>query len=165
MKFVPSVSTALGLLLAVPPIAVTLTVLVFAASERAGYMPLSDGPPRNLAEAAGMADGAAVLRMMASGDDPNRVMPIRPEIISSTVRQVTALEAAVWSRRGQLVRLLDDRGAIVGGTMRRELTCLARDIGTDEVASYLMPSGDPGCEKGQTLERVLARSRSTEPER
>ena len=161
MKVVP-ISTALGLLLAVPPIAVTLAVLVFAASERAGYMPLSDGPPRNLAEAAGMADGAAVLRMMASGDDPNRIMPIRPEVISSTVRHVTALEAAVWSRRSQLVRLFDDRGAIVDDKMRRELTCLAKDIGTDEVAAYLMASGDPGCASGQTLERVLSRSRPAE---
>jgi hypothetical protein len=155
----------LCLALTVPAAGATLAVLAFVVSESAGETPFSYGPPMNLAEAAGMGRGPEVVRMLGAGHDPNRLATVRPEIISSMVTRVTALEAVIWSRRRELVQVLDDHGAIVDRDTRRALACLAIDLTVEDIAAYLAPSGDPGCVPGQAIERVLARSRRADPDR
>lgn len=149
----------LRFLVAVPLVAVTAGVAVFSLVELSGGTPFSLGPLRNVAEAAGMGNGAEILRLLRAGDDPQRVWPVRPEIISSSVTQATALEAAVWSRRREIIDLLNRQGALADPEVRRQVYCLASDLDVDEIKEYFSPAPVPACEAGQTLARVLERTR------
>ena len=146
-----------ALLIAAPLVLATLAVLAFAGLEVQGRTPLSYPPPRNVAEAAGMGHGPEVLRFLRSGQDATVILDVRPHIISSSVTRVSALEAAVWSRRAQLMRLLDREGAIPAG-VRAHLACLAADLGTAEVVDYLAATESARCEPGGTARRIAARS-------
>src|SRR5574342_1242879 len=66
---------------AAPVVLATIAVLAFTGFEVAGHTPSAIGPPRNIAEAAGMSEPSEVLRLLDFGEDPNRVMPVRGEII------------------------------------------------------------------------------------
>lgn len=151
-------ATVLGAIVAVPVVLATAGVLWFSANDASGDAPFSYGRPQNLAEAAGWADGADVLRRLWTGDDPNRVQTVRPEVISSRVTRATALEAAVWSRHVEVVRLLDREGAIVGDDSRRHLACIAQDLGATDIVEYLHRPGDPVCERGHDEAIVFDRS-------
>ena len=91
------------------------------------------------------------------GDNPSRIHPIRGDIISPKIRHATTLEAALWSRHIEMIRVLDREGAIVDAEQRRELACLAVDLELPEVANYLAP--ERACVPGAVLERIIARSR------
>src|SRR5262245_50313516 len=142
---------------AAPAVLATVAVLAFSALEISGRTPSALGPPRNIAEAAGMGAASEVLRLLDYGEDPNRVLPVRREIISSTITKVTAVEAAVWSHHREMMELLDRRGAIVD---RRYLICLTRDIGDDDILAYLSKSESPApdCVHGEALTAVGKRS-------
>lgn len=147
-------------LLAVPVLAATAWVVGFAVLETvAGETPLSRGTPRNIAEAAGMTDAGEFLRLRAQGQDATWIYDIRPEVISSQVLRVNALEAAVWSRQIALVELVDREGLIPDAATRRELACLAEDIGASEIAHRLAPEpAETPCDPGQAMARVFARN-------
>jgi hypothetical protein len=152
------VSTAIALVLLFPVVLAVVIVLVFSAAEIAGYTQFSYEPPRNLAEAAGMGIASEALRYLRDGSDPNEVVFVRPDIISSEVTRVTALEAAIWSRRVQLVRMLDREGAIADTAVRQHLACLAKDLAVADIVSYLAPAGLSQCAPGETSRSVAARS-------
>jgi hypothetical protein len=145
-------------LAAVPPVLITAGVVLFSLSELSGRTPFSYGPPVNIAEAAGLGAGGEVLRMLREGQNPHVVLPIRPEIISSTVTRATAVEAAMWSRKAQLVELVDREGALADPEERRHAFCLARDLGVDEIIVYLEKTGAPTCEEGRALAEVQGRT-------
>ena len=109
-----------------------------------------------------MVSASEVLRLLDAGEDPNRVMPVRPEIISSTITRVTAVEAAIWSHHREMVELLDRRGAIVD---RQHLICLTKDIGDDDILKYLTAGRDPDCQHGVAIGIVQERSKRKEDER
>ena len=146
-----------------PAAAAVLAVVLFAVIELSGWTPLSIGRPLNIAEAAGLGSGAEVMRMLRAGDDPTRIMPVRPEVISASVRQVSALEAAVWSRRVSLMQLLDTSGAIIGDT-RDDLACLAQDLRAVEIVEYLAPNQALGCVEGEASRRIITRQTTGQPE-
>ena len=150
-------ATVLAVMTAAPAALATLAVLVFAAREVSGTTPLSFGPPRNLAEAAGAGQVSEVLRFLREGEDPSRFWPVRPEIISPAVTRPTGLEAALWGGR-RLVELLDRRGFIRNADTRQHLACLAKDIGNADLVAYLSPGGDPPCEYGAAYASLKARS-------
>jgi hypothetical protein len=154
------VSKMLAVVVVTPVLAVTLAVLVFAARELRGETLLSDGGVRNVAEATGSGQASEVLRFLRAGQDPNQVWTVRRDIISSTITEVTALEAAVWSRHVQLMELLDREGAIADEGRRRHLACLANDLvpPVEDIVKYLAPDGPAGCEPGAALAVVTARS-------
>jgi hypothetical protein len=156
-------STAAALAIAGPAMLATVMIVLFSGLELLGRTPFAVGPFRNVAEAAGMGAASDVLRMLGNGDDPNRVMPVRGEIISSSVKQATALEAAIWSRRRELIELLDRRGAIVDASIRQHLACLAADLDARDIVEFLSPGRAPGCERGRALDLVLERTRKLEP--
>jgi hypothetical protein len=143
---------ALLLALIVPPIAATIVVGAAATG--------SPAPPRNIAEAAAMASAVDVLRMLRDGEDPARQWQVRPEIISSAVTRVTALEAAIWSRQQALVELMDREGAIRDNGARTHMACLAADLRADDIVNYLTRDGAPACVAGETLAAVMVRSRT-----
>jgi hypothetical protein len=156
-------STAASLAMAGPAVLATIMIVAFSGFELLGRTPFAVGPFRNVAEAAGMGAASDVLRMLGNGEDPNRVMPVRGEIISSSVKQATALEAAIWSRRLELLELLDRRGAIVDMQTRRHLACLASDLSATDIAEYLSRHASPDCVRGHELDVVLDRTRRLEP--
>jgi hypothetical protein len=144
-----------------PVIVMTAGILGFIVSESGGRTPLSYGPARNVAEAAAWGNAAETLRQLSLGQDPTRIQPIRAEVLSSAIRQITALEAAVWSRQLALVQLLDERGMIVGDE-RRRLACLAADINAGDIRDYLSMPEPPACQPQQVYEDVLARTKKDE---
>jgi hypothetical protein len=148
--------------LVLPILAATVFLAAIALAEARGYAPLSKPGFRNSAEAAAAGDAATLVRFLRLGENPTRVQQVRPELISGAVVRVTTLEAAMWSRRLEMIELLDAEGAFVDPDQRRELACLASDLDLPEVAAYLAP--DRTCEKGAALERVFDRSRAGEDE-
>lgn len=146
------------LALLIPVCSATGVMLFVAFGERVGAAPFGGLAPQNSAEAAGWGRAGDVLRFLRSGEDLRQVYDVRPEFISSAVRRATALEASMWSRQIELVRLLDQL-APFNEKERAALACLAADLKIDEVVEYLAPDGIGHCESGNALERVLARSR------
>jgi hypothetical protein len=155
-------SAASAIAMAGPAVVATLMIVTFSGLELLGHTPFAVGPFRNIAEAAGMGAASEVLRLLGNGEDPNRVLPIRGAIISSSVRQATALEAAIWSRRRELLELLDRRGAIVDAPTRQHLACLAADLDARDIVEFLSSGRAPACEHGRTLDLVLERTRKLE---
>ena len=153
------VSTPVLIAAAAPVCLATVTVIVFVVFELSGRTLSSEGPMRNLAEAAAMGSVSEVVRFLQAGEDPNRLVEVRPFAISSAIHRVTGLEAAVWHRSAQLIQLLDRTGAIGDGETRRRLTCLAADLRVDEIVKYLAPEGASWCVPGQVVAEIEARSR------
>ena len=148
-----------GLVLAtLVPTAIGVVLLIaFVAAELAGSTAFIYDPPQNLAEAAAIADAAAVLRRLRAGENPSAMLTVRPEVISSSVTLVTALEASIWGREIELVKLLDREGAI-DATQRSYLACLSQRLRADAITEYLAPNGPDGCNGDEVLERIQARS-------
>jgi len=150
---------------AAPIVLATIAVLAFSGLEIAGHTPSAIGPPRNIAEAVGMGSPSEVLRLLDFGEDPNRVLPVRREIISSAITRVTALEAAVWSHHREMMELLDHRRAIVDADTRRHLICLTKDVGDADILAYLSGGREVECEHGRALALVEERSKKREQDR
>jgi hypothetical protein len=142
---------------AAPVSLATLGVIVFVVFELCGRTLGSNGPTRNLAEAAALGSVSEVVRFLQAGEDPNRLVEVRPYAISSAIHRVTGLEAAVWHRSAELMRLLDRTGAIGDGETRRRLTCLAVDLRVQEIVEYLSPNGASWCVPGQMVGEIEAR--------
>jgi hypothetical protein len=145
------------LAIAAAPVAALLLLAGFAASETLGHTPFAGDRAANIAEAAGLGRGAEVLRFLHEGADPAVVMAVNPDIISSSVTRVTALEAAVWSRRVQMIRMLDRR-QLIPGAVRAHLACLARDIRAADIAEYLGNSDPSACEPDATQRAIEGRA-------
>jgi hypothetical protein len=138
------------------PLLAVVATLAFIAAEATGVAVGTHGALRNIAEAAGVGNSAEVVRMLGEAQDPTRVMPMRATIISSSVRQASALEAAVWGRQLGLIKLFDARGMIIGDE-RRRLACLAEDLRAEDIAGYLAGEVPPACVRGQVLDAIQAR--------
>ena len=145
----------LSLCAAVPPLLATLA-LAWSVLASAGELAGAGDSPVNMAESAGLGSAADVLRRLGLGEDPRAVLPVRPDVISSSVLRASAVEAAVWSRQVELVKLLDRWGAFEGDG-RSRIGCLARDLQAEDIAAYLGASD--ACPPNATLEAVLERTR------
>ena len=143
--------------LALAPGIAWIYLAAIAAAEGAGGTLLAARAPANLAEAAATARADLVVRFLEAGEDPARVYSLHPDVISSTVRHATALEAAVWSHQRPLIELLDREGAIPADG-RHSLACLAADVGVDEIVAYLSPGVPPDCVRGEAIGHVTART-------
>jgi hypothetical protein len=143
---------------ALPPVVAIGIVLAFVVAEVTGSTPFSYQPPANLAEAAGMGNAPEVRRYLELGQDPAQVMPVRPDIISSQITRVTPLEAAIWSRRGQLVRIFERAGALRDENTRQHVACLTAYLRVDEILEQIAPQGVAGCDPEKTFELIRARS-------
>jgi hypothetical protein len=143
---------------AAPVVLATVAVVVFVVFELFGRTLSSDGPTKNLAEAAALGSVSEVARFLQAGEDPNQVVDVRPYAISSSIRRVTGLEAAVWHRSAQLMKFLDQAGTIRDSETRRRLACLAVDLRVDEIVEYFSPDGAPSCTPGDGVAAIQARS-------
>lgn len=154
----------LALALLVPLCLATIGIVWVAAGERMGATPFAGLAPRNSAEAAALGRAGDVLRFLRRGDDPHAVFPLHPAVVSSAIVQATTLEAALWSRQVEMMRVLDQAGAIDADD-RRALACLAADLEIEDVMEYLAPGGAGECEPGVALARVVARTSGAGGER
>jgi hypothetical protein len=146
---------------AAPPLAALVATIGFIVAEAAGVPVLGPGRVRNVAEAAGLGSASEVVRLLDGGAEAATVLPIRPDVISASVQRASALEAAVWSRRVELVELLDQRGAIPPSE-RPRLACLATDLGVADVAEYLASGAAPVCTPNAVMEAIQARTSGAE---
>lgn len=153
-------SAALALALLVPVGATTAVIAWVSASERIGAHPFAGLAPRNSAESAALANAGELLRFMRQGENPHAVYPVRPEVISSSILRATTIEAAMWSRQVEMVKLLDREGVIRDGDERALLTCLAVDLQIDDVIEYFGVEQARRCDPGQALAQVTARTRA-----
>jgi hypothetical protein len=144
-------------MLAAPIVLAIALLTVITAGELAGYTPFAGIIPRNSAEAAGLANAHDVLRFLQAGEDPHRIYPVRPEIISSSVQYATTLEAALFARQLELIKVLDTRGAITAAD-RPALLCLASDLRVEDVVEYLAAGRSVDCREGKALETLQART-------
>jgi hypothetical protein len=154
------VSRAAALAVLAPVTLAAVLLAAFVLLDASGRTPFTYAPPRNAAEAAGMGNGPEVLRFIRQGDSPTAVVPVRPDIISSSITRVTPAEAAVWGRRGRLIALVDRLGGIPDDAERRRLACLAAAIRAEDVVAYLSANEAGGeCDRDQVIRAIEARSR------
>jgi hypothetical protein len=154
----PARATAVMFFLVAPFLAATALVWVYSVSELAGRTLFVYNAPRNIAEAAGRGSSSEVLRFLKLGQDPRVVMPVGPEVISSSITRVTALEAAIWSRRIRLMRVLQREGHFADPAVRAYLICLAVDIKAQEIQQFLSPNSSDPCQPNATVRAIAARS-------
>jgi hypothetical protein len=139
---------------ALPPLVVTLALAAFAVLETAGAHPLTDGLPRNAAEAVAMHDHAALLRFMASPSGARDMATVRKGILGDRLMFATPAEAAVLAHDRGALDLLASRGAW-GDADRARLACLAGDVHDASLVTFFDRSAR--CEPGRTIEGVLRR--------
>jgi hypothetical protein len=99
-----------------------------------------------------------VARFLSVGEDPNRIVIVRPHVISSSVTRVTALEAAVWHRSAAQMALFDRAGVVISPEVRHHLMCLAADLRVEEIVRYYAADRAPDCVPEQALSMITART-------
>ena len=67
--------------------------------------------PLNLAEAAALRDRGEVAQLLAEGQDPNATYRVRRGFVREYAMQLTPVEAALATRRDEIVQILVDAGA------------------------------------------------------
>ena len=104
-----------------------------------GQSPMWPHQSVNLAEAAGVYDEAAMVRLIEDGMNPDVRYPVRPGLIFGYAMTLTPLEAAVANDDPTMVTRLIEKGANAGRSgvdapalhrRRREGSLLARRVAT-----------------------------------
>jgi hypothetical protein len=139
------------LLLALPPLVVTIGLAALAGAELSGSHPLTMGVPRGVPEAIALKDEATAARLVEDGAGVDEIGLIRAGILSSQPLLVTPLEAAVLVDSPTAIDYLRARGARV----TPDLGCLASDVGARVVRRQIADAA--ACRSGATLQAVLHR--------
>ena len=144
--------------LAAPIIATACIVLAVEAAEGGGRAWWEDSRPRNAAEAAAFGRAADLVRLLRRGDHPEQVVAVRAGMVRESPAWLSAVEGAMWTDGPAMIRLLEREGAVLTDTKRRELACLARDLGETATADYLLPAAGTPCAAGAALAAVQSRT-------
>lgn len=153
----PQAPVARMLALSMPIVAAACLTLIVAAAESGGLEPWSDTRPRNAAEAAALGRGADLVRFLRRGAHPEQIYPIRAGLVPQAPASLSAMEAAVWPDGSAMIGLLEREGAVFTNEGRRQLACLARDLGRPGTVTVLVPDGDLSCAPGQALDVLRLR--------
>lgn len=97
----------------------------------------------NLAEATAVRDTAEVARQLEDGADPNRRVTVRAGLLARGPVASTPLEAAVFIRRTELIRLLHQHGARLDPDAWNHATCYASRLELGEIVAALAPFAPP----------------------
>jgi len=97
--------------------------------------PFWRGGPLTLSEAAALHDQGELVRLIASGRDPDAVYPLRAGVLAA--RALTPLEAAVGARRAEMINLLILGGATMDAGRWRRLHCFAVETRALDVVQML----------------------------
>lgn len=121
-------------------------VVVAFSSTLLGVPAFGPREPLTLAEAAGLRDRAAILRLVRRGVDPNAPAHVRRDVLRSPEYTMTPLEAAIASRRADIMLFLTQLGAVIDEKNYSVFWCFAQVAGDDEVIAFLearRPGADP----------------------
>lgn len=133
-------------------VAVVVSAAIVVTAVTNDAPPFWRGGSLTLSEAAALHDQGELVRLIASGNDPNAVYPLRADVLA--VRALTPLEAAVGARRPEMIDLLIRHGAEVDADSWRRLHCLAMATGDADVVQMLdrfRPGGsEASCESSST---------------
>lgn len=103
---------------------------------------------------AALRDNGEVMRLIGLGADPNQAGTMRADFAHNEAQVLTPLEAAVGTRRTDMVELLLEHGAHMDAAMQTRLTCFARRVEADDVRALLEerrpPDASATCEGVQT---------------
>jgi ankyrin repeat protein len=102
-----------------------------------GVDPLWQVETLTLPEAAALRDNGEVVRLIDLGEDPNSAGPVRQNFLRNDAQVVTPLEAAVGARRGDMVELLLQNGAVIDAAMWTRLICFAEVVDAGDVRDVL----------------------------
>lgn len=152
----PNPATVIAL--AAPIVLAACLALGAQAAEWSGRDWWSDTRPRNAAEAAALGRAGDLVRLLRLGDHPEQIFPVRDGMLGESVAWVSVIEAAMWTEGAAMIRLLEREGAVITDSHRRRLACLARDLGRQSTADYLLPGEGTACVAGATLAAVRART-------
>jgi hypothetical protein len=147
------------LAIALPALCAFMLLVVFVIAEAAGANPIATAPDANVAEAIAFGDAGRALAFIMSGQDPNQRWTVRQDLLDDRgPLQVTAVQAAILSRRWELVELMLRHGARADSP--RGLACLSQALGIGERVppSVFGLPGDtyyegPRTDGGEALER------------
>ena len=129
-------------LVAAPPIAVAaMWVSLLAVSAITGTHPIWDQKPQNLAEAAILQDGAAVVRFVEQHHDVNGPAEVRAGVMGRTRRTMTPIEAAAATREPEMVQLFFDLGAAPDAVVWQKAFCISDADGVRERLAAHRPDG------------------------
>jgi hypothetical protein len=124
---------------AVPP---AMVAALFALS---GLAALVAGRPLiwpqtdlTLAEAVGLRDQGEVVRLIASGADPNRRYAVRNVFRDDETLAMSPLEAAVITREVYMMELVEDYGGIIDARNAAVLQCLAHALDVEDVRQFII---------------------------
>ena len=147
---------ALAAAFALPPLLAFLCLASVALVEGAGGLLFAVPSPANIAEASALGRADLVYRYLRDGSDPLRIYPVDAHVISTAVRHVTPVEAAVWSRQVQMMQLYEAVGALRDPRTRRHVACLASDLDAQEIVEHLS-GAEPACAAEQAIGAIMAR--------
>ena len=135
--------------LALPLIAVSPLLVAFlgslwvVAGWTAGTDPFWPNPDLTVSEAAGLANAGELVRLITvERMDPNQRWPVRQGIFGEP-RMLTPLEAAIGTRRLDIVQLVLQHAEAPTGAARDQLICHAVRVNApDDVLKLLLDAGD-----------------------
>jgi len=140
-----------SLLLALPPIGMTLALAMVIVAELSGRHPLTGGAPRSVSEAIALRDEATAARMLEDGASASEIGLIRAGILGDQPILATPLETAVMVDAVVAFEHAVSRGASV----TPNLGCLADDVGARAVRQQVRST--TSCPRASALSEILAR--------
>ena len=144
--------------LAAPIVLTACVVLVVEGAEDSNRAWWEGTRPRNAAEAAAVGRAADLVRLLRRGDHPEQVVAVRAGMIHDAPAWLSAVEGAMWADGPAMIRLIEREGAVLTAARRRQLACLARDLGQQSTTDYLAPGDRTGCVPGASLAAVRSRT-------
>jgi hypothetical protein len=122
---------------ALPAAAVGAASALLVVLSAAGINPVWATQPMTMSEAAVMRDPAMVARGIASGEDPYVARTVRRGLLVEQDLELTALEAAIGARRGEVVEYLLFAAPPRDAATWERATCLAAAVGDRDVTAVL----------------------------
>ena len=143
------------ILLALPPMGLTLSLAIAIGAELCGLHPLTVGEPRSVPEALALRDPATAARMVEDGESVDAIGLIRAGVVGGQPILATPLEAAVMADAAVSFEHLVSHGAPVTAN----LGCLADDVGARAVRQQIHDprAREASCQRGSALAEIVER--------
>jgi hypothetical protein len=122
---------------ALPALLVGVVSVIIVALSAVGASPVWTTSPMTMSEAAVMRDPAMVARAIATGEDPYVARRVRSGLLVEHDVSLTALDAAIGARRGEVVSFLLFAAPPRDAATWERATCLAGMVGDRDVTAVI----------------------------